>query len=43
VTVAWQGLGPTSAPPDEIRCRRGLYGNDAQRRAVTISLQIAAL
>jgi type IV pilus assembly protein PilV len=43
VTVAWQGLGPTSAPPDEIRCGRGLYGNDAQRRAVTISLQIAAL
>lgn len=43
VTVAWQGLGPTSAPPDEIRCGRGLYGNDAQRRAVTIGLEIADL
>ncbi|HEU5284712.1 MAG TPA: type IV pilus modification protein PilV [Burkholderiales bacterium] len=43
VTVAWQGLGPTAAPPDEIRCGRGLYGDDAQRRAVTLSMQVADL
>ena len=43
VTVVWQGLGATAAPPNEIRCARGLYGNDAQRRAVTISMQIANL
>jgi type IV pilus assembly protein PilV len=43
VTVTWQGLGPTAAPPDEIRCGRGLYGDDAQRRALTLSMQIADL
>jgi type IV pilus assembly protein PilV len=43
VTVAWQGLGPTAAPPDEIRCGVGLYGDDAQRRAVTLAMQIADL
>ena len=43
VSVAWQGLGPTSAPLDELRCARGLYGNDAQRRVVAIDLQIANL
>jgi len=43
VTVVWQGLGPTAAPPDEVRCGRGLYGDDAQRRALTISMQIADL
>ena len=43
VTVTWQGLGPTSAPPDEIRCAVGLYGDDAQRRAVTLSMRIADL
>jgi len=43
ITVVWQGLGPTAAPPDEIRCGRGLYGDDAQRRALSISMQIADL
>jgi type IV pilus assembly protein PilV len=41
VTVVWQGLGETVAPPDSIPCGRGLYGNDAQRRAASVSLQFA--
>ena len=41
VTVVWQGLSETAAPPDSIPCGKGLYGNDAQRRAVTVSLQFA--
>ena len=43
VTVTWQGLGPTSAPPDEVRCAVGLYGDDAQRRALTLTMRIADL
>jgi type IV pilus assembly protein PilV len=43
VTVAWQGLGETEVPPNEVSCARGRYGNDAQRRAVTISTQFANL
>jgi type IV pilus assembly protein PilV len=43
LTVTWQGLGETAAPPDEVPCARGLYGSDAQRRAVTVSTQFANL
>jgi len=43
LTVTWQGLGETAAPPDAVPCGRGLYGNDAQRRAVTVSAQFANL
>jgi len=43
LTVTWQGLSETAPPPDEVNCARGLYGNDAQRRAVTVSAQFANL
>ena len=43
VTVAWQGLSETAAPPDEVRCARGEYGVDTQRRALTVSLEFANL
>jgi type IV pilus assembly protein PilV len=43
LTVTWQGLSETAAPPDELRCAVGLYGNDAQRRAVTVTAQFATL
>jgi type IV pilus assembly protein PilV len=43
VTVTWQGLVETAAPPDTVRCASGLYGNDAQRRAVSVSIQFAAI
>jgi type IV pilus assembly protein PilV len=43
LTVTWQGLGETAAPPQEVRCARGLYGSDAHRRAITVSTQFANL
>ena len=40
ITVTWQGLNATAAPPTGLACASGKYGsNDAFRRAV--SLQIA--
>lgn len=51
VTVAWQGMGPLSAPPASVACGSGLYNgatgtscvNDLCRRAVTTIIRIAAL
>jgi type IV pilus assembly protein PilV len=43
LTVTWQGLTDTAAPPDEVRCGSGLYGSEAQRRAVSVSVQFASL
>jgi len=43
ITVTWQGLGETAAPPDVVRCARGEYGVDTQRRAVSITTQFASL
>ena len=42
VSVAWQGNGKTAVPPG-VSCATDLYGDDAQRRAVTAPLQIANL
>jgi type IV pilus assembly protein PilV len=43
LTVTWQGLGETAAPPNDLRCAFGLYGDDTQRRAVAVSIQFASL
>jgi type IV pilus assembly protein PilV len=51
ITVAWQGLGPISAPPASVSCGTGLYNggansactNDLCRRTVTTIVRIAAL
>lgn len=51
VTVAWQGLGPVSAPPDSVACGKNLYNgasgsvcqNDRCRRTVTTIVRIAPL
>jgi type IV pilus assembly protein PilV len=48
VTVAWQGLVATAAPPTAVTCGRNLYPNatspnDAMRRAVTTTIRIANL
>ena len=48
VTVAWQGIGPLSAPPDEVACGAGLYtgpGCDDElcRRTLTTIVRIATL
>lgn len=42
VSVAWQGAGPTVAPPAGIPCGQGQYGgNDAVRRAVSVTVQLS--
>ncbi|MFZ6048046.1 type IV pilus modification protein PilV [Pseudomonas sp. CR3202] len=49
VTVAWQGLGPLSAPPASIACGKNQYdggsdcANDMCRRVVTTIVRIANL
>ncbi len=43
ISVAWQGLSPTFAPPDGLGCAKDLYGADAQRRVVSTTLRIADL
>jgi type IV pilus assembly protein PilV len=43
VTVAWQGLYTSAAPPASVLCGKDLYGDDSFRRAVTTVVQIADL
>lgn len=42
VSVAWQGNSKTFAPSG-ITCATGLYGDETQRRGVSVHLQIASL
>ncbi|MCY0854930.1 type IV pilus modification protein PilV [Cupriavidus sp. D39] len=43
VSVAWQGKGKTAAPTAGLGCGKGLYGDEALRRVVSTTLQIANL
>jgi type IV pilus assembly protein PilV len=43
ITVAWQGIAPTVAPPSSITCGQGSYPSDAQRRVVTATMRVASL
>ncbi|MFA7556511.1 MAG: type IV pilus modification protein PilV [Hydrogenophaga sp.] len=43
VTVAWQGLNPTAAPPDEVTCGEDDYGDERLRRVITIPMTLANL
>ena len=43
ITVAWQGIAPTVAPPSSITCGQGSYASEAQRRVVTATMRVAAL
>lgn len=50
VTVAWQGLGPTSAPPTQVACGLNAYDGaigatcgDLCRRTLTTTVRIAVL
>ena len=43
VSVAWQGIAITKAPDTSLTCGRGLYGNEALRRVVSMNVQIANL
>ena len=42
VTVAWQGENPTQAPVGN-NCAQGEYGDEAMRRVVSLSLELADL
>lgn len=42
VSVAWQGNGKTAAPAG-VNCATDLYGDEAQRRAISAPVQIANL
>jgi len=43
VSVAWQGMSNTAAPPAALTCGTGLYGNEALRRVVSTTLRVAGL
>lgn len=43
VSVAWQGLGPTSPPAASLACGRNLYGDEARRRVVSLTVRLATL
>ena len=44
ISVAWQGLSPTFAPPAGLECAKNdLYGSDTRRRVVSTTLRIANL
>jgi type IV pilus assembly protein PilV len=43
ISIAWQGVSPTGAPPANLTCGKNLYGNEALRRVVSLSLQVANL
>jgi type IV pilus assembly protein PilV len=38
VAVVWQGIQAIGAPPAGITCGSGLYGDESQRRAVSVTL-----
>lgn len=43
VSVAWQGGGMTAAPPATVTCGKDLYGDDTQRRAVSLKVLVNSL
>ena len=44
LSVAWQGMGDTFAPPAGLPCAQGLYGAaETKRRVVSLSFRMAAL
>ncbi|GAC1409604.1 MAG: hypothetical protein NVSMB6_09580 [Burkholderiaceae bacterium] len=43
VSIAWQGIAATTAPPTNLACGMGLYGDERLRRAVSMNLQFANL
>lgn len=43
ITVVWQGIGKSVAPQSGLTCGTGLYGDEKQRRAVSLSMQVANL
>ncbi|RJG03972.1 type IV pilus modification protein PilV [Noviherbaspirillum sedimenti] len=43
ISVAWQGLGDSVAPPSAVACGKNQYNNENHRRVVSTTLQIATL
>jgi type IV pilus assembly protein PilV len=43
LSVVWQGLASSAAPPSSVACGSGSYGDETLRRAVTTVVQIANL
>jgi type IV pilus assembly protein PilV len=43
ISVAWQGLVPTTAPPAALTCGTGQYGNENLRRVVSLVVRFANL
>ena len=43
VSVAWQGIVPTTQPASSLKCGMGLYGNENLRRVVSMNINIANL
>lgn len=43
VSVVWQGGSETFPPAAEVTCANGLYGAEAQRRAISVNIQLARL
>lgn len=43
ISVAWQGMASTAAPPAALTCGTGLYGNEALRRVVSTTVRVANL
>jgi type IV pilus assembly protein PilV len=43
ISVAWQGVSPTVAPPSSLTCGQGSYPTEAQRRVVTATVRVASL
>jgi type IV pilus assembly protein PilV len=43
ISIAWQGSGTTAVPSAGLNCGINLYGDEAQRRVVSLTLKIATL
>jgi type IV pilus assembly protein PilV len=43
ISVAWQGNDTIGAPPVGVGCAKDLYGDDKQRRAVSVTVRLASL
>ena len=43
ISVAWQGMAATVAPLAPANCGKDLYGSDAQRREVNVTIRVADL
>lgn len=46
ISVAWQGMGSSSAPPASLTCAKtatSLYGGEARRRVVSLTVRMANL